>query len=256
MGKLFTASLILLSASFFSSLSGCGSGDDPEVKVPASIKNPEKSKTKENDDSINRKFALNKGALREDRYKEEDLTKSNHQSQVKEAFVTVILKTNLGNITLKLNQATAPATVDNFVNYAREGFYDGTIFHQVQKNFILAAGGYTADLKEKPTKTPIRNEAHNGVKNKRGTIAMRRFAKIHSATSQFIINLADNRAMDHVSREIPEPGKPDSYGYCVFGEVVGGWEVVQKIEMLSVKPNGVFQNLPTEQVIIQSVEVL
>lgn len=144
--------------------------------------------------------------------------------------------TTAGTFRLKLNRAKAEKTVDNFLEYVAAGFYQGTIFHQVDRGFVVAAGGYTEEMQPKRTRVPIRNEAHNGLKNVRGTVAMVRSpGAVDSATSQFLINLADNPFLDHKSREIGADGA-DQYGYCVFGEVVDGWETIEAIAASEVKP--------------------
>lgn len=147
--------------------------------------------------------------------------------------------TTAGTFRLKLNRVKAEKTVDNFLEYVASGFYQGTVFHQVDKGFVVAAGGYTEDMQPKRTRVPIRNEAHNGLKNVRAAVAMVRSpGAVDSATSQFLINLADNPFLDHKSRDIAEDGS-DQYGYCVFGEVVDGWETIEAIAAAAVKPTTV-----------------
>jgi cyclophilin family peptidyl-prolyl cis-trans isomerase len=171
-------------------------------------------------------------------------------------FPRVSIRTSMGELIVKLDREAAPATVDNFLQYVRTGYYDGTIFHQVEPGFIAAAGGYMADMQPKPTGSPIRNEAHNGRKNMRGTLAMVRFDKIDSATSQFMINLADNPQLDHQSRTVPAPGEPDEYGYCVFGEIVGGWETLDKLEKAPVGSSGQFRSAPVTPITIERIDML
>ena len=158
-------------------------------------------------------------------------------------------KTSQGDFKVQLNGEKAPLTVDNFRNYAVRGHYDQTIFHQVlQDPKIILGGAYTADLKEKTALTPIRNEAHNGLKNHRGAIAMARRANDEdSATCQFFINIADNEALDFKSRSAA------AYGYCVFGEVTEGMEVVDRISKVAVHNTDKFTGLPVETVVIKSV---
>jgi cyclophilin family peptidyl-prolyl cis-trans isomerase len=161
---------------------------------------------------------------------------------------SVVVETSLGSITLELDSAKAPATVANFLAYADAGFYDGTIFHRVIRDFMIQGGGFGADLKQKPTKPPIRNEAANGLKNLRGTIAMARTSVVDSATSQFFINHKDNPNLDHRSPT------PDAFGYAVFGKVTKGMEVVDKIATVQTRAqNMMFQNLPVETITIKSV---
>ncbi len=136
----------------------------------------------------------------------------------------VVLETTAGNITLELNRERAPESVANFLQYVNEGFYSGTIFHRVIKGFMIQGGGMTADMQPKDTRQPIKNEATNGLKNLRGTVAMARTQAVRSATSQFFINTVDNSALDHKGIS------PDEYGYAVFGKVIGGMDVVDKIE--------------------------
>jgi cyclophilin family peptidyl-prolyl cis-trans isomerase len=166
-------------------------------------------------------------------------------------FPEVILKTTHGEIHLRLNAEKAPRTVDNFLaNYARRGFYDGTIVHYVQSGDMLIAGGFTADFEPKPTRAPIVNEATNGLLHKRGTIAMIRDPEYaQSATSQFFINLKDNAAFDHRGTETSE-----EYGYCVFGEVVSGMDVVDAIASAEVHDQGDFVSTPVTPIVIQAVE--
>lgn len=161
---------------------------------------------------------------------------------------TVVMETSLGSITLELDTAKAPASVANFLAYADAAYYDGTIFHRVIRDFMIQGGGYTVDLKQKPTQAPIRNEAANGLKNLRGTIAMARTRAVDSATSQFYINHKDNPALDH------RAPTADAFGYAVFGKVIKGMEVVDRIAAAPTRAqNMLFQDLPVETVIIKSV---
>jgi peptidyl-prolyl cis-trans isomerase B (cyclophilin B) len=157
---------------------------------------------------------------------------------------SVIIETSMGNITVELNQEKAPKTVANFLEYVKAGYFKGTIFHRVIKGFMIQGGGLSADMKNKPTQSPIENEATNGLKNARGTIAMARTAEIHSATSQFFINTVDNSFLDHRSKS------PDKFGYCVFGKVTSGMDVVDKIEAAQTETKGMYQNVPTKPVVI------
>ncbi len=155
----------------------------------------------------------------------------------------VLISTSLGDIKLELYEEEAPITVANFLSYVEEGFYDNTIFHRVINNFMIQGGGIGADMKQKPTKAPIKNEAENGLKNERGTIAMARTADVDSATSQFFINHRDNPFLDHGVRD---------FGYAVFGKVVEGIEVVDKIATVQTRPGDV----PVETVSILSMKVV
>ena len=155
----------------------------------------------------------------------------------------VIIKTSKGDIKLELDKENAPISVENFLAYVEDGFYDGTIFHRVINNFMVQGGGITTDMQQKPTNAPIKNEADNGLKNERGTIAMARTGVVDSATSQFFINHADNAFLDH--------GKRD-FGYAVFGRVVDGIEVVDAIATVQTGPGDV----PNEQIVIETVEIV
>ncbi len=146
----------------------------------------------------------------------------------------ITLHTNFGDIKIELNFEKAPITAKNFEDYAKEGFYNGTIFHRVIDGFMIQGGGMTAGMAEKATKTPIQNEANNGLSNKRGTIAMARTSDPHSASSQFFINVADNTFLDYRSKEMFGRSVVQDWGYAVFGEVVEGMDVVDKIK--GVKP--------------------
>ena len=159
----------------------------------------------------------------------------------------VLLKTNKGDITIELFQDKAPISVKNFLSYADEKFFDGTIFHRVIKGFMVQGGGMTADMHEKSAKPPIKNEAANGLKNKRGTLAMARTPEIDSATCQFFINLVDNSFLDHQSND------PEKFGYAVFGKVVAGMDVVDAIAGVPTGSKGGHQDVPREPVTILSV---
>jgi cyclophilin family peptidyl-prolyl cis-trans isomerase len=162
--------------------------------------------------------------------------------------VKVLMQTNQGDIKLVLDKEKAPITVENFVNYANDGFYDGTIFHRVIKGFMIQGGGYTPEMQKKKTREPIQNEAKNGLKNTRGSIAMARTPPPHTATAQFFINLKDNAFLDY-------PGQ-DGWGYTVFGEVTEGIEVVDKI---AEQPTGVknrMRDVPVMPVVIEKVSIL
>lgn len=165
------------------------------------------------------------------------------------ATVKVDMKTNMGDIVLELYPDKAPKTVDNFVKYVKEGHYNGTIFHRVIDNFMIQGGGYDKKLTEKPTHAPIQNEANNGLKNETYTIAMARTGLPHSATSQFFINVNNNEALDYPSR--------DGWGYCVFGKVIEGTDVVDKIKQLKTSAKSMeFQNLPDQAVVVESAKII
>ena len=152
------------------------------------------------------------------------------------APVKVLMETNYGNIELELYPDKAPQTVKNFVSYAKDGHYDGLIFHRVIKDFMIQGGGFDENMKEKPTKAPIPNEAYNGLKNERGTIAMARTMDPNSATSQFFINLVDNTFLNFRSSTM------DGYGYAVFGKVTNGMEVVDEIGSIPTSFGGPFNS--------------
>jgi cyclophilin family peptidyl-prolyl cis-trans isomerase len=156
----------------------------------------------------------------------------------------VILETSLGNITLELYPDKAPDTVKNFLSYVESGFYDGTIFHRVIPGFMVQGGGMTPGMNEKTTRPPIKNEAANGLSNTRGTIAMARTQVIDSATAQFFINVADNNFLDHRDNSM------QGFGYCVFGKVLEGMEVADKIVAVPTKTAGFYENVPVDDVLI------
>jgi peptidyl-prolyl cis-trans isomerase B (cyclophilin B) len=159
------------------------------------------------------------------------------------------LNTNHGTIVLELDAAKAPNTVANFVQYAKDGFYDGTIFHRVINGFMIQGGGMEPGMAEKQTRASIQNEANNGLPNARGTIAMARTPDPHSASAQFFINLADNDFLNFRAET------PDGWGYCVFGKVTEGMDVVDKIKGVDTGNKGHHQDVPVEDVLIESVEV-
>ena len=154
------------------------------------------------------------------------------------------IETSMGTISLELDDAKAPETVANFVQYAKDGHYDGTIFHRVIDGFMIQGGGFTKDMNQKPTRQPIRNEAMNGLKNSRGTIAMARTMIVDSATCQFFINTVDNDFLNY------QNSSPQGFGYCVFGHVIEGMDVVDKIEKVPTAGRGGHQDVPVEPVII------
>lgn len=161
--------------------------------------------------------------------------------------VTVVMETSKGTIELELDRAKAPGTVANFVNYVKKGHYDGVIFHRVIPDFMIQGGGFTAEMDQKATDTPIENESKNGLKNVRGSIAMARTSNPHSASAQFFINLKDNSFLDY-------PGQ-DGWGYCVFGKVSAGLDVIDKIAQVPTGSKNGHQNVPTEAVLIKSAKI-
>ena len=160
------------------------------------------------------------------------------------------MHTTYGLITLELDEQKAPKTVANFLTYVREGFYDGTIFHRVIDNFMIQGGGFLPGMRQKPTHEPIENEANNGLRNARGTIAMARTSEPDSATSQFFINVVDNTFLNHTATT------PAGWGYCVFGKVTDGMQVVDQIKVMPTNTKQNHQNVPVTDIVIQKMEVV
>lgn len=160
----------------------------------------------------------------------------------------VLMETSLGNVKIELDQAKAPVSVKNFLSYVDDKFYDGTIFHRVIEGFMIQGGGFTPDMHQKPTKAPIKNEAGNGLSNKRGTLAMARTMVVDSATAQFFINVVDNDFLDH------RDNSPQGFGYAVFGKVVEGMDVIDKIKSVRTGSKMGFQDVPVETVAIKSIK--
>jgi peptidyl-prolyl cis-trans isomerase B (cyclophilin B) len=160
------------------------------------------------------------------------------------------LHTNYGTITLELDAKRAPATVANFLEYAKSGHFANTLFHRVINGFMIQGGGFEPGMKQRPTRAPIRNEADNKLKNAAYTIAMARTSDPHSATAQFFINVADNAFLDHTAPT------PQGWGYCVFGRVVEGSEVVDKIKSVKTGAKGMHQDVPLQDVIIERAEMV
>jgi peptidyl-prolyl cis-trans isomerase B (cyclophilin B) len=163
--------------------------------------------------------------------------------------VTVRMQTNKGNIVLELDTEKAPETVANFLEYAKSGFYDGTIFHRVIPGFMIQGGGFEPGMTQKTTRDPIKNEADNGLKNDLGTIAMARTPDPHSATAQFFINAKDNGFLNYTA------SNAQGWGYCVFGKVVEGIDVVQAIEKVATTSRSGHQDVPQDDVVIEKVTI-
>jgi peptidyl-prolyl cis-trans isomerase B (cyclophilin B) len=161
----------------------------------------------------------------------------------------ITLQTNYGNIEIELDVENTPITSQNFLNYVKNGFYEGTIFHRVIKGFMIQGGGFDASMNQKETSKPIQNEANKAMANKRGTIAMARTNDPHSATAQFFINVVDNDFLNFTSE------KPQAWGYCVFGKVVNGMEVVDKIKQVATSTKGGHQDVPNENILIEKILV-
>ncbi|WP_292934937.1 peptidylprolyl isomerase [Noviherbaspirillum sp.] len=161
--------------------------------------------------------------------------------------MAVILTTNYGKIKLELDAEKAPKTVENFLSYVKSGHYDGTIFHRVIDGFMIQGGGFEPGMKQKPTNEPIENEAKNGLKNEPYTVAMARTSAPHSASAQFFINVKNNSFLDY-------PGQ-DGWGYCVFGKVVEGTDVVDKIKSVKTTRTGMHSDVPVENVVVEKAEI-
>ncbi|MFY0988881.1 peptidylprolyl isomerase [Halomonas sp. C05BenzN] len=161
----------------------------------------------------------------------------------------IVLQTNFGDITVELDHEKAPKTAANFEQYVRDGFYDGTLFHRVIDGFMVQGGGFDIDFNQKPTRDPIENEADNGLANATGTLAMARTQDPHSATAQFFINVGDNDFLNHSGKSI------QGWGYCVFGKVVDGMDVVEKIKAVPTTRRGMHADVPADDVIIQRAYV-
>ncbi len=177
----------------------------------------------------------------------------NGQSEVKMSELAgtgtvVVMKTSMGEIEIELYRDKAPETVDNFLKYVDDGFYDGTIFHRVISNFMIQGGGFTPDMEQKNTNPPVKNEANNGLQNNVGAIAMARTSDVHSATAQFFINVKDNDFLNYRSSDA------QGFGYCVFGQVVSGMDVVNAIKNVETGSKGYFQDVPVKTVMIESVK--
>jgi cyclophilin family peptidyl-prolyl cis-trans isomerase len=166
------------------------------------------------------------------------------------AAPSVLFETSQGNFTVELFPEKAPKTVANFLQYVKDGFYENTIFHRVMNNFMIQGGGFERDMTEKSTRAPIANESNNGLLNEPGTIAMARTMDPDSATAQFFVNLADNQFLNYTSPD------PEQIGYCVFGKVTSGFDVVQKIGLVPTAFVGRNENVPTRPITIKSVKLL
>jgi peptidyl-prolyl cis-trans isomerase B (cyclophilin B) len=162
--------------------------------------------------------------------------------------MAVVLTTNHGKIKLELDEAKAPKTVENFLSYVKSGHYNDTIFHRVIDGFMIQGGGFEAGMKQKPTNEPVENEAKNGLKNEPYTIAMARTSDPHSASAQFFINLKNNSFLDY-------PGQ-DGWGYCVFGKVTEGTDVVDKIRSVKTTRTGMHSDVPVDDVVIEKAEIV
>ena len=162
----------------------------------------------------------------------------------------VYIKTNMGGFTIELYPDKSPESVANFLNYVEKGYYSGTIFHRVIKGFMIQGGGFTTDMTQKDVAPPIKNEAHNGLKNKKYTLAMARTGVVNSATSQFFVNTVNNTGLDH--KDKTQAG----YGYCVFAKVIEGMEVIDKIEMVATTTKGNYGDVPVKPVIIKAMTLM
>ena len=162
----------------------------------------------------------------------------------------VLMSTSMGDVTFELFKDRAPVSVENFLQYVADGHYEGTIFHRVKSGFMIQGGGYTESMVEKPTRPPIQNEATNGIRNSRGTLAMARTRALRSATSQFYVNVADNAALDHRGYS------PDDFGYAVFGRVLSGMDLIDRIAAVQTAVRGEHEDVPIEAVVIKKVSVI
>jgi len=162
----------------------------------------------------------------------------------------VILHTNHGDILIALDAEKAPKTVENFITYVQDGFYEGTVFHRVINNFMIQGGGFDADMQQKTTRAPVQNEADNGLQNQRYTLAMARTNDPHSATAQFFINVSDNDFLNHTAPT------PSGWGYAVFGKVVDGTAVVDKIKAVKTGNRGFHQDVPVEAIVIEKTTLV
>jgi len=162
----------------------------------------------------------------------------------------VKISTNLGSFTLDLDAERAPETVKNFLQYVQDGHYNNTIFHRVIDGFMIQGGGFEPGMRQKQTRAPVANEANNGLKNQRGTVAMARTGDPHSASAQFFINVADNTFLNHTAPT------PQGWGYCVFGRVTEGMDVVEKIKGVRTGSSGMHKDVPVEDVVIERAEVI
>lgn len=163
---------------------------------------------------------------------------------------SVVLQTSMGEITIELDAERAPISAENFLGYVQDNFFDGTIFHRVIPGFMIQGGGFTADMKQKQAKAPIKNEAANGLQNKRGTLAMARTQVVDSASCQFFINLVDNDFLDHRGQA------PNAYGYAVFGKVTAGMDVVDAIAEVATGSHPPHQDVPKDPVIIEKATII
>lgn len=176
------------------------------------------------------------------------LLTSSFQGAIAADVPQVLLKTSMGDIVLELYPEKAPKSVENFLQYVKSGHYNGTIFHRVINNFMIQGGGFDKDMKQKPTGAPIENEAKNGLKNESYSVAMARTSSPHSATAQFFINVKNNSFLDY-------PGQ-DGWGYAVFGKVVKGTDVVDKIKAVETTTSGMYRDVPAKPVVIESASIV
>ena len=178
------------------------------------------------------------------------LSNTNNQETTMSDMPVVQLETSMGDITIELNEEKAPKTVENFLNYVNSGHYEGTIFHRVIDGFMIQGGGMDAQMNEKKTNAPIENEADNGLKNDKGTIAMARTQDPHSATSQFFINVKDNDFLNHLGKNM------QGWGYTVFGKVTDGMDVIEKMRSVATGRFGMHADVPNEPITINSAKVV
>jgi peptidyl-prolyl cis-trans isomerase B (cyclophilin B) len=224
---------------------GCGSSESESSSVTASIDANKAESPSEN--KAPNTVEVSTGSIYQNT---SDSTAQAPRQQVVEQKPIMLIKTSLGDIKVELDSENAPMTVENFTAYVEDGFYNETVFHYVEQGYMMSAGGFKENGESEPTRAYVLNEAHNGLKNLRGTIAMARDPQYkHRAAAQFFINLADNDSLDHKSDETDE-----TYGYCVFGKVIEGMDVVEKIASVEVKTDDLFVKRPAESVVIESIE--
>jgi len=178
-----------------------------------------------------------------------DLTTESKTTQTKEKTM-ILIETSKGNITVELNKEKAPKTVENFLKYVQSGHYDGTIFHRVINNFMIQGGGFDTEMNQKPATDTVINEADNGLSNETGTLAMARTADPNSAGAQFFINVKDNTFLDHKDKSV------QGWGYCVFGKVTDGMDVVNSIKTVQTGNYKMFQDVPNDPIVIQKITIL
>lgn len=257
--RILSVFIIVLSVSLVVSLhSGCEKSKSDEevsekIEIEKKMETPEKAAPEAAEEA--EEMEAEEEAQTLEKAAPEAVEEAEEMEEAEEAALDdnnprVIMETTMGNVEISLFQKEAPITVENFLNYVKDGFYDGTIFHRVIPDFMIQGGGFTSDMIKKETKPPIKNEANNKIKNEKGTIAMARTAIIDSATSQFFINLKDNQFLDYKDET------NEGYGYCVFGKVVKGMDVVENIGNVTRTTKGQHADVPETPVVINSIRIV